>query len=180
MNVQDNKTKKSKTITFRLDSSLIEEIKKDAEFERINVNALVSKILSNHILWEKYERKVGLLPMTKPFVKYVINKMEDDEIIHLAEEIEHDTSTDIFNFMKTDYTVDDFLEILRTWLSVAWMQHDVIKGDKKYTFKIKHDLGSKWSLYVKTFVTKLFNDILKKNPEIKTTKNTITLIFPSE
>ena len=34
MDVQDNKTKKSKTITFRLDSSLIEEIKKDAEFER--------------------------------------------------------------------------------------------------------------------------------------------------
>ena len=130
MDLQNSKSKKSKTITFRLDSSLIEEIKKDAEFERINVNALVSKILSNHILWEKYERKVGLLPMTKPFVKYVINKMKDDEIIHLAEEIEHDTSTGIFNFMKTDYTVDDFLEILRTWLSVARMQHDVIKGDK--------------------------------------------------
>lgn len=68
--------------------------------------------------------------MTKPFVKYVINKMEDNEIIHLVEEVEHDTSTDIFNFMKTDYTVDDFLEILRTWLSVAWMQHDIIKGAK--------------------------------------------------
>jgi len=55
--------KKSKTISFRLDSDLIEEIKNDAEHEKINVNALVSKILSNHILWERYERKLGLLPM---------------------------------------------------------------------------------------------------------------------
>ena len=149
MDTTENSSKKSKTITFILDSSLIEEIKKDAEFERINVNSLVSKILSNHILWEKYERKVGLLPMTKPFVKYSIDKMSDEEIIHLAEEIEHDTSTDIFNFMKTDYTVEDFIEILRTWLYVAWMQHDVIKGDKVYTFKIKHDLGEKWSFMSK-------------------------------
>ncbi|EGG42302.1 hypothetical protein Nlim_0950 [Candidatus Nitrosarchaeum limnium SFB1] len=171
---------KSRTITFRLNSTLINEIRKDAQFERTNINALVSKILSNHILWERYERKVGLLPMTKPFVKYAIEKMDAKEIIHFAEVIEQDTVTDIFNFMKTKYTTEDFIEILRTWLYVAWMQHVIIKGNDTYTFKIKHDLGEKWSLYVKTFVTKLFHDILEKRLNVKTTKNTITLIFPVE
>ena len=87
----DNAKKKSKTISFRLDSDLIDEMKNEAELERINVNALVSKILSNHILWERYERKLGLLPMTKPFVEHSINKMKNEEIVHLAEEVEKDT-----------------------------------------------------------------------------------------
>ena len=65
---------KTKTVSLRLPSALIDELKQEAEIEKINFNALVSKILGNHILWEKYERKVGLLPMTKPFVKYAVQK----------------------------------------------------------------------------------------------------------
>jgi hypothetical protein len=30
-------------------------MKKEAKLEKINLNALVIKILSNHVLWEKYE-----------------------------------------------------------------------------------------------------------------------------
>jgi len=175
----DERKKRSQTITFRLDPDLIEEIKNDAELERINVNALVSKILSNHILWERYERKMGLLPMTKPFVQHSINRMSDDEIVHLAEEVEKDTFSDILNFMKGEYTVEDFIEILRSWLYVAWMQHDVVKGKDGYTFKINHDLGRKWSLYVRTLVTELFHDIVQKRLDVRSTKNTITLVFPA-
>ncbi|MGI9567904.1 MAG: hypothetical protein ACR2LL_12965 [Nitrosopumilus sp.] len=54
--------KKSQTITVRLDPDLIEDLKNDADMERMNVNALISKILSNHILWERYERKMGFWP----------------------------------------------------------------------------------------------------------------------
>ncbi len=178
--MSEQKKKKTQTITFRLDADLIEDLKNESEMERINVNSLVSKILSNHILWERYERKMGLLPMTKPFVQHSINQMEDSEIIHLAEEVEKDTFADILNFMKGEYTVEDFIEILRSWLYVAWMQHDMIKGNKKWTFKIQHDLGAKWSLYVKTLVTELFHDILQKRLEVKTTKNSITLVFPTD
>ena len=180
VNKTNTSKKKTQTMTFRLDSELVEEIKNDAEFERINVNSLVSKILSNHIVWEKYERKLGLLPMTKPFVQYSINGMDDEAIIHLAEKVEKDTFSDILNFMKGDYTVEDFIEILRSWIYVAWMQHDVIKGKDSYTFKINHDLGRKWSLYIKTLVTELFYDILQKSLKVKSTKNTVTLVFPNE
>jgi len=171
---------KTKTVSLRLSSALIEELKQEAEIEKINFNALISKILGNHVLWEKYERKVGLLPMTKPFVKYAVQKLTEKEIIHLAEVIEKDTFADILKFMKGEYTVEDFIEILRTWLNVAWMQHDIEKKNNTVIFKIQHDLGENWSLYVKTLATELFHDILEKKLEVKLTKTTITLVFPTE
>ena len=173
-------TDKTKTVSFRLSSALIKELKEEAEIEKINFNALISKILDNHILWEKYERKVGLLPMTKPFVKDAIQRLTEKEIIHLAEVVEKDTFSDILNFMKGDYTIKDFIEILRTWLNVAWMQHHIESKNNTVVFKIQHDLGEKWSLYVKTLATELFYDILEKKVEVTLTKTTITLVFPRE
>ena len=118
--------------------------------------------------------------MTKPFIRHALQIMKKDDIVHLAQKVEKDTFSDILNFMKGDYTVNDFVEILRSWLYVAWMQHDISISDKTCTFKINHDLGEKWSLYIKTLVTELFHDILQKSLRVKSTRNTVTLIFPSD
>ena len=159
---------------------MISEIKKDAMMDKTNVNSYIARILTNHILWEKYERKMGLLPMTKPFIKHSLRNVDGDEIVHLAREIEKDTFSDILNFIRGSYTVSEFIEILRSWLYVAWMQHDVRISHGKYVFKINHDLGEKWSLYVKTLVTELFHDIMQKSLDVKSTKNTVTIVFPPD
>jgi hypothetical protein len=171
---------KTQVNTFRLPASLVAELKKEAGLEKINLNALVMKILANHVLWGRYERKVGLLPMTKPFVKAAIQRLDNNEIIKLALNIEKETFSDILHFMKGEYTVNDFIEILRAWLNVAWMQHNIEQTNNSYIFKIQHDLGDKWSLYVETLIRELFTDILKKKLEIKSKKGNIMLIFPSE
>jgi hypothetical protein len=62
----------------------------------------------------KYERKVGLMPMTKPFLKEVVKQMTDEQIIHLTEKIEKDTFKNILTFRKSSHDIDDFIEVLRT------------------------------------------------------------------
>jgi hypothetical protein len=171
---------KTETITFRLPSAFIEELRKEAELEKISLNAFVTKIFSNHIQWERYERKVGLLPMTKPFLKEVINHMTDEQIVNLATKIEKNTFKNILVFMKESHNLKDFVEILRTWLTVSWMQHNIVLRNSSYRFNIQHDLGAKWSLYVKTLVSELSQDILGKKTEIKISDNTISLIFPND
>jgi len=174
------KRKKTGTITFRLVSSLLEELKKETELEKTNLNSLVSKILSNHVQWERYERKAGLLPMTKPFVKHAINTMTDKQIINLAQKIEKEAFRDIMIFTKGGHSLSEFVEILRSWLNVAWMQHYIEKKENSYSFIIQHDLGKKWSLYVKTMVSELSHDVLGQEMEVKTTGSTISIIFTSK
>ena len=60
---------KTETITLRLPTYLIEELRNDSELEEVSLNSFVIRIFSNHIKWERYERKAGLLPMTRPFLK---------------------------------------------------------------------------------------------------------------
>jgi hypothetical protein len=173
----DSKKTRTETVTFRLLSSLIDELRMDAGLEGISLNNYVAKIFSNHIQWERYERKVGLLPMTEAFLREVLNQLTDEQIVNLAQRLEKQKFRNILAFMKDSHDVEDFVEVMRAWLTVSWMQQNIEVRDEKYYFKIQHSLGTKWSLYVKTLISELSHDILGKKPEISIIGDTISFVF---
>ncbi|HEY6757546.1 MAG TPA: hypothetical protein VI037_09205 [Nitrososphaera sp.] len=173
----DAKRTKTETVTFRLPSSLINELRMDAELERVSLNNYVAKIFSNHIQWERYERKVGLLPMTEAFLREVLSQLTDEQIVNLAQRLEKQKFTNILAFMKNSHDVEDFVEVMRAWLTVSWMQQSIEVRDGKYYFKIQHSLGTKWSLYVKTLISELSYDILGKKSDISILGDTLSFVF---
>jgi hypothetical protein len=176
-NEAESQKGKTETITFRLPSALLDELRRDAEVEGVSLNSYASKIFSNHVLWERYERKVGLLPMTEAFLKEALHQLSDEQVVNLAQKLEKQKFKNILVFMNDSPTVGDFVELMRTWLNVSWMQQNVEVGDGAYRLKIQHNLGSKWSLYVKTLVSELAQDILGKKASIKVMGETITFSF---
>jgi hypothetical protein len=166
----DSETKKIKTetITFRLPSILIDELRMDADLEGVSLNSYAARIFVNHVQWERYERKVGLLPMTEAFLSEALTQLTDEQIVNLAQKIEKQKFKNILAFMNDSPNMGDFVEIMRTWLTVSWIQQNIEVKDGKYYFKIQHNLGSKWSLYVKTLILELSQDIFGKKADIKT------------
>jgi hypothetical protein len=173
----ESKKTKTETVTFRFPSSLIDELRMDAELQGISLNNYAAKIFSNHIQWERYERKVGLLPMTEAFLREVLSQLTDEQIVNLAQRLEKQKFTNILAFMKNSHEVDDFVEVIRAWLTVSWMQQNIEVRDGKYYFKIQHSLGSKWSLYVKTLLSELSYDILGRKADISIVGDTLTFVF---
>ena len=173
----DSKKTKTETVTFRLPSSLVDELRMDAELESVSLNNYVAKIFSNHIQWERYERKVGLLPMTEAFLREVLSQLTDEQIVNLAQRLEKQKFTNILAFMKNSHDVEDFVEVMRAWLTVSWMQQSIEVRDGKYYFKIQHSLGTKWSLYVKTLISELSYDILGKKSDIRILGDTLSFVF---
>jgi hypothetical protein len=168
---------KTETVTFRLPSSLIDELRSDAEIGGVSLNNYVAKIFSNHVQWERYERKVGLLPMTEAFLSEVLNQLGDQQIVNLAQKLEKEKFRNIIAFMRDGQDVSDFVEVMRAWLTVSWMQQNIEVRDGTYYFKIQHSLGPKWSLYVKTLLSELSQDILGKMAEISIIGDTISFVF---
>jgi hypothetical protein len=176
-NDSNSKKNRTETVTFRLPSPLIDELRMDAELEGISLNNYVAKIFSNHIQWERYERKVGLLPMTEAFLREVLSQLTDEQVVNLAQRLEKGKFTNILAFMKNSHDVDDFVDVMRAWLTVSWMQQSIEMRDGKYYFKIQHSLGAKWSLYVKTLISELSYDILGKKADISIVGDTISFVF---
>ena len=170
---------KTETITFRLKSSIINDLKNDAKIENIPLNSLVQKILLNHLQWERYERKAGLLPITKPFLKEMLKNLDERDIIEISHTIEKEHIIGIMKYIRDIRSTEEFIDILRSWLTVSWMQHTIeVKPDGTYLFIIQHDLGIKWSIYVRGLISELFLDVFKKNIKININDITLSLEIP--
>ncbi|HEY9491163.1 MAG TPA: hypothetical protein VIP56_04190, partial [Nitrososphaeraceae archaeon] len=57
--------RKTKSITFRLDSTVVEELQRDANEGEISLNVLVNQVLKRYVEWDRYEIKLGMMPIPK-------------------------------------------------------------------------------------------------------------------
>ncbi len=115
--------------------------------------------------------------MTEAFLREVLSQLTDEQIVNLAQRLEKQKFTNILAFMKNSHDVEDFIDVIRAWLTVSWMQQNIEVRDGKYYFKIQHSLGEKWSLYVKTLISELSYDILGRKSDIRIVGDTLSFVF---
>jgi predicted DNA binding CopG/RHH family protein len=69
--------KKSRSITFRLDSHTIDELQHEADQNQISLNVLINQILKRYSDWDRYENRIGMMPVPKAMLTSLIDKAID-------------------------------------------------------------------------------------------------------
>jgi hypothetical protein len=64
----------SESITFRLDSTILNNLHSEAEQKDISVNTLVSHIIRRHIDWHSNAAKAGFVTVRRGLLSNLINK----------------------------------------------------------------------------------------------------------
>lgn len=169
--------KKSDTISFRLDSSVLEKLRKESETHGVSLNILVNQILKRFTEWDMFELKVGMIPIAKPIVEELFKKLGSDEVHDLAKMVGSEIVRDIATFMKGSMTLESFMSWFETRMRMSGFEtnHDVVNDN--HTYIVKHDLGENWSLYHKTVMEIIFRDALQVPIKVETNPRMITLQF---
>ena len=84
-------------------------LREEAEHSGISLNSFVNLALKRFVEWDLYESKVGMIPMAKPIITELFNKMSKEEINDMAINIGKNTVHDIALFMKTKMDLISFL-----------------------------------------------------------------------
>ena len=79
----------------------------------ISLNTLVNQIFKHFVEWDVFESKVGMIPIARPIVVELFEKMTEDEIIDVAKRIGKNTVRDIALFMKNKVEIYSFLSCLK-------------------------------------------------------------------
>jgi hypothetical protein len=130
---QRDKPKKSQSITFRLDSHTIDELQREADQDQISLNVLVNQALKRYSDWDRYENRIGMMPVPKVMLTSLIDKAIDmakkngikeqnigpfrDQIIKQAAEVAFVIMKDAVLFMKKQYNLWVVLAVLQEYLS---------------------------------------------------------------
>ena len=168
--------KRGKTITFRIDGDILDKLDSQAQKREITLNKFVNQILRNYLEWDMLQSQAGMIPIAKPVLSDVFCKMDQQEVINLAKRVGKNTMHDTILYMKQKIDVVSFLSWLETWLkknSTSGFSHT--KENDTDICIMKHDLGENWSLYHKTVLEEIFNEILHRPIDI--TANKDALVF---
>ncbi len=182
-----SQSKKTRSVTFRLDSSVIDDLQSEADNREISLNVLVNQVLKRYSEWDRFENKIGMMPVPKVILSSLIDKaiavakssgIKDidryrDEIIKQAAQLAFGLMKDSVLFMKRQYNLWVVLAVLEEYMKVSGIKADhKIEGSRKHVFIIQHELGENWSLFTKELLALIFQNLANVRAEINTTSNT--------
>jgi predicted HicB family RNase H-like nuclease len=184
---QSDQSKKTRSVTFRLDSSILDELQHEADQREISLNVSVNQILKRYCQWDRYESRIGMMPVPKIMLSYCIDKaisiaknngiqnieLYRDEIIKQAAGIAFSLMKDSVLFMKKNFNLWVVLSVLEEYMKVSGIKADhKIEAGRKHVFVIQHELGENWSLFTKELLTLIFENLAKVRIECSITSNT--------
>jgi DNA-directed RNA polymerase subunit L len=172
----DKKQKKTTTtITFRIDSNIMNKIYSKAEQEDITLNTLINHILKRYVEWDMYEGKAGMVPINKLVLKKLFQGLSEEEVINISRDIAKSAVYNIALFMKGKGKLD--VDSFVSWFLSRMKNCSEIMENKENgtsTYIIKHDIGMNWSLYHKTVLESIFTENLQKPVQTSMTESTLT------
>jgi hypothetical protein len=193
ININSDQSKKStRSVSFRLDSKVIDEMQKEANQNEISLNVLVNQTLKKYTEWGRYENKIGMMPVPKLMLSSLIDRAIEiatknglltdttidsyrDQIIKEAASTAYNLMKDAVLFMKKDYNLWTVLSVLQEYMKVSGINSDhQIESGRKHVFVIKHELGQNWSLFTKELLTQIFESLAQVRAEFRITPNTTT------
>ena len=169
--------KRSVTMTFRIDEHTMKLLRNESERRDISLNILVNHALKQFVEWDMYASKEGMIPVAKPVVSALFDKMTAQETIELASKVGHSAIHDIALFMQSKMDLQSFLSWFEMKMKNSSIEFSHRLVNYTHTYVMKHELGYNWSMYQKTLLQIMFGEIFEKQIDISIYDTTITFQF---
>ena len=171
-------TKKSSSVTFRIDEKYDEGLRKLAEEKNISLNTLANQIFGHYVENETFARKFGVLKMSTDTFRRILSKISDNDIVDLAIRGGSQEATEFILFKWKELNLNSVTEFIKFYFGYCGFGRcDLQQTDGKISFSVHHDLKEKGSLFLKHFIESLIQTTLNKDCATTITEDTATFSF---
>ena len=178
--VTSKKSKKSSTISFRIDEDYLKELREEAQEKKVSLNTLAHQIFGEYIEWQRYVERFGIVSMSKDAFKYILDSLDDKQVIKLATTIGQKAPKEFILFKWKNLDSENTVNFIKMYFGhCGYGRYDYSKDieNSNYTFSIHHDFGRKGSLFLKSFLETLLKSTLQKDCQSIITENSLAIFF---
>ena len=173
----DPTKKKFRTLTFRLDEDIANQLEEEAKHRQVSLNAITNQALHRFVEWDRHEQRTRMVPVTAPVIRELLDRMTAEEIERIARTLGKNTVEEITLLVKKKVDVDSFvswyLERMKSCSVVVEDDDDEIHK----TYILSHELGYNWSLLHKTILESVFSQRLNVPLETQISSGTLAFRF---
>jgi hypothetical protein len=169
--------KGSDVISLRINHDIVESLKEEARVERISLNVLANNVLHNYVRWDKDAKESGFIPISKDMLTALLQRIDDKEIVEIVNQTKNIIKAQII-FMEKRYDLWTVLDWLETRCKVSGFSEKKFYQNERLTCIIQHDLGWRWSLYVKTMIEVVLDDLVKEKADFDISSSMVIFRIP--
>ena len=173
--------KRRKTIlrTIRLSEEIDNLLEKDAQEQDISTNALVGKIMTRYVEWERVVGKLDVVSFSNAFFKAIINEVSDEKLHEIAS---HEAIGQIKNQAMWEFGKTDFDTLLKTILvrgKYGWGCHISAEswGEGNYVLTLHHGWGHKGVVFFRSIFDSVIRSELGVQPTIDVADDVLAISF---
>jgi predicted HicB family RNase H-like nuclease len=179
--------KKTESITFRLESEILDCLRHEAKIKDVSINTLVSQTVKQHTNWHSIAPQAGFIYVRRRFIIKLLESQNDEQIESLAKHVPLSSNKDFILMLRRKYNIHSALDLIETWIRVSGYPytHNLEYLDyshKLYSFILQHHMGRKWSLYLAELFKNWFEEFGVRNPQFDMTDSALTfeIVVPIE
>jgi len=172
------KSKPTLLKTIRISEEIDSLLKKDAVSKRTTTNALIHSILTRYLEWDRFAERYGFISVTQETFKTILDKIEEEKLVEASKELGARVPKDILLFWYGKTGVGGFIKYVSLLSNYATFAHfEVTRNGTNYLVTAHHNLGDKWSNYLKSFLETALKSTTGIVGEVETSRNSVSLSF---
>lgn len=170
--------KKTESITFRLETEILDYLRQEAKRKDVSVNTLVSQIARQYTNWHSTAAQAGFIAVRKPLIIKLLENQNEEQIRSLARHVAKTSNKDFILMLRRKYNIHSALDIIETWVRISGYSYTHNTEDLSYSRRlhiliIHHDMGMHWSLYLAELYKNLFEEFGTTDARFEMTDNTL-------
>jgi len=154
--------------TIRLSEEIDNLLERDAQEQNISTNALVSKIMTRYVEWDRAVEKLDVVSFSNVFFKALLDEVSDERLREIAS---HEALGQIKNQTMWEFGKANFDMLLKTVslrAKYGWGSHMSVEGgdEGNYVITLRHKWGHKGIVFFRSFFDNLVRGELRTAPKI--------------
>jgi hypothetical protein len=177
-----NESKSRKTIlkTMRIPNYINTLLEEDAASKGVSVNALISMIMTKYAEWDRYIERFGGITIKPQAFKKILEVVDDNKLADIAKRSGSRFPKEFVLFWFKRASLDTYLKSLKLICKYkGYARYELESDGSEYTIILVHDLGEKWSNFLRHVVEGGMKSITGIVPKFEVNYDSLIVRFNS-
>ena len=172
------RNKKTVIKTIRISKQINDFLDKDAVSKRISVNALISIIMTKYVEWDRYVERFGGITINPRVLRDILLNIDDERLISMAKKSGSQFPKEFVLFRYKKANLETYVESLMLICKYkGYAQYEIETDGTNYTITLVHDLGEKWSKFLRYVIEEGMKSTVGIVPKFDITQGSLMVTF---
>jgi hypothetical protein len=150
---RDSDSRKTVLKTMRIPNYINSLLEKDADSKGVSVNALISMIMTKYAEWDRYVERFGSITIKLQAFREMLEEIDEVKLADIASRSGSRFPKEFVLFRFKRANLDTYLEALKLMCKYkGYARYELESDESGYTVILVHDLGEKWSNFLRHVV----------------------------